>query len=397
MYLNIGIERGFRSVKASELVPDVSAADFMKRRSVSTTMLHHQVLDLRIPTVNFENSAGFAIQRPAFMPWRSEGFPGKIDHPEMTVSRLSNAVVAPEGIALSDNGSVILRESFDSNWQVQLHRQIAMHQMETFSLRSSIQVRTKLDGIYFYLDSQHIGHFGHFFMDNLTRMWGYLFCRDYLGMHNVKILTRLLTYEIKASLRALGIQASQIVELTEPVICEELIVATKALQMQDYVTPLYNPLMDRVSSAMSENITFPERLFISRRGNMLRRLVNEEEIEALFVSRGFTTMHPSEFGSFERQVSAFRQARFLAGISGTNMYCASFQKEAQGTMVLCSPQLIHYVDYFVNQGRLGPLSVYVGSEAESAEGYDPLNVNAPWEIKDLDRLMAALDDLIGGR
>lgn len=391
MINRIFANESFAVRSAFELAEKVPCTDFAHRRQVTTTVLNRSPVQLRVPEVVLDTLKDFDVQRPLGMPWRPKGLPATLEHPAMTITRLTDCVVSPGGVAFGSNLQCFLRESFDADWQLQPHQKIvSAQQKEYFALADDLIVNKRLEGSYFYLDSQHIAHFGHFFMDNLTRMWGYLFCRDYLGMKNVKVLTRLMTYEVKAALQALDIDEDDIVELSEPCIVGDLIVATKSLQMQDYVSPLFNALMDRVRLGCRQDVAFPERIFISRRGNHLRHLRNEEEVQGVFASRGFSIMHPAEFGSFERQVNGFANAHLLAGTSGTNMYCAAFQKRCVGSFVLASPRLLHYVDYFLNQGRAGPLTTYIGS-AEAGDENNP-DVNGPWIVYDLGKLELAIDN-----
>ena len=392
LFYGLSSARKFQARPAASITREVAPADFSGCLEGHATILRRGALLVRKPSVVGPHAGDFRIQRPFGMPWRCEGFPEILDHPAMTISRLPNTLVLPGGVLFSENADYLLSESFSAYWEPQPHISIAMHEGDLFSLKESAQIRKRLTGTHFYCDSQHIAHFGHFFMDDLVRMWGYIFCTDFLGMSDVKVLTRTMTYEVRHALTALGVSPENIIELSEPVVCQDLILATRSLQRQDYVTPLFSSLFRRISEGFRERVTFPGRIYISRIGNNMHRLVNEEAVAQVFQSRGFAVMHPSEFGSFERQVLAFTQAEYIAGASGTNMYCSAFQKVARGTFVLVSPLLIHYADYHTNQGHPGPLTFYVGDCASNQPDFNPLNVNSPWVISDIDDLAREVDN-----
>lgn len=68
-----------------------------------------------------------------------------------------------------------------------------------------------------------------------------------------------------------------------------------------------------------------KKIFISRRNNKTRRLVNEEKIAALFVSHGFEIMYPEEL-SFKEQIQIYAQTKCFACTTGaalTNIIYAS--------------------------------------------------------------------------
>ena len=393
MYHQINIDQRFLARAAADITREVAAADFGRQFDVHTVVLRRGSMTMRVPHVAGPHAEDFHIQRPRWMPWRGEGFPPALDYPAMTISRLTNALVAPGGIAFSENGGYLLSESFGAYWEPQPHISIEMPEHGYFTTKNKVDFNRRLSGeTYFYCDSQHIGHFGHFFMDDLTRMWGYIYCRDFLGMRGVKVLTRAMTYEVRQAMNAIGICDEDIVDINEPLVCDDLIVATRCLERQSYFTPLFAPFCRRLREGVNDHVNWPKRIFVSRRGgNGLRRLINEDAVEDVFRQRGFAVMHPSEFGSFGRQTLAFGQAEYLAGLSGTNMYCAGFQQLAKGTFVLVSPLLVHYQDYHMNQEHSGPLTFYVGDLDESAPGYNPLDVNSSWIIPDMEDLEKVVD------
>lgn len=68
------------------------------------------------------------------------------------------------------------------------------------------------------------------------------------------------------------------------------------------------------------------KLYISRKKKKLSRLVNEADVENLFISYGFEVIYPEEL-SFSQQVQVFREAQQVAGVSGA----------AFANIVFCAP------------------------------------------------------------
>ena len=81
---------------------------------------------------------------------------------------------------------------------------------------------------------------------------------------------------------------------------------------------------------------FPRRLYLSRTGAKFRRLVNEEEVVALFKAQGFEEFYP-ERHSFAEQVAAFRDAELVAGPHGAAFCNLLFCAEGTGVLEIHAP------------------------------------------------------------
>lgn len=98
---------------------------------------------------------------------------------------------------------------------------------------------------------------------------------------------------------------------------------------------------------------------IARRGYGQRRMVNEAEIEALFLAKGFERILP-ETMSFRQQVETFADAAIIAGASGAGMINLLFAPPtARILMFVKDHPLTHYY-YFANVAQaVGQELVYV--------------------------------------
>jgi capsular polysaccharide biosynthesis protein len=86
------------------------------------------------------------------------------------------------------------------------------------------------------------------------------------------------------------------------------------------------------------------RLYVSRRRQTkFRRLQNEAEVEQLFKSYGFEVIYP-ELLSHAQQVTAFSEARIVAGAAGSNMINTIFCP--RGTQILMLAQWNAGLNYY---------------------------------------------------
>jgi capsular polysaccharide biosynthesis protein len=190
-------------------------------------------------------------------------------------------------------------------------------------------------------------------------------------------------------LRGLGVWTIPL-RVGQAVRCRELIVATKAFQIQEYIAPPALALWSRLRASLSVPGDFPTRLFISRRHNPTRKLAEEEAVEALFARYGFTIFIPEDH-DIRTQVSMFAGARLIAGCSGSNMFNIAFQREAAAILILVSPLLVHYSEHFFSAGHNARLSYFPGYVTDAQMAATPGYVHAPWHVD-----MAKLADYVAG-
>ena len=79
-----------------------------------------------------------------------------------------------------------------------------------------------------------------------------------------------------------------------------------------------------------------ERLYVSRRGNRRRRLVNEQGVEQLFAQHGFRVVEPSTLSAVDT-LSLFRDCELIAGPLGSGLYNILFSLRAPSALVLTPP------------------------------------------------------------
>lgn len=113
-------------------------------------------------------------------------------------------------------------------------------------------------------------------------------------------------------------------------------------------------LRQRLLPQCTDNPKPRRRLWLSRRTQKKtgqRRLVNEHDIEALFVAKGFDVVFPETL-TFREQVAMFAEAEMIAGPAGAAMINIVFAPPGARVMVLTKnhPQVNFH--YFTNIGQI---------------------------------------------
>lgn len=175
-------------------------------------------------------------------------------------------------------------------------------------------------------------HYGHFLIEGLARAWAleqlpaprWYVCHRFVDGSR----PRALPY-VKAAFAALGIPRRRLAVIDRPTRCEILHVPTPLFRVTHSVRAEYIDThrrlaawcRDRVSPRRRVDLPPGARLYLSRRGIPVasRGVANEEAIERLFESFGFTVLHPERL-DFCAQLALYGEASVLAGFTGSALH-----------------------------------------------------------------------------
>lgn len=214
----------------------------------------------------------------------------------------------------------------------------ASHDMAATSARTPKDPE-RLDGQYYYFDTEYPGHFGHVTSEVVTRYWGWREAvrrnPDIRPLISQKRGAREIPSFQKAIFEALDIPVDRITYIPpgEAVIVESLVAATPALAMPQYVDRSLGEVWGQIRSRLSDHSSHEsERIFSSRRPKKTRTCLNASEVEQFFADLGFTVFYPEDH-SFEEQVRMFAGARIVAGFGGSNMFNTMYAPGATKVVV----------------------------------------------------------------
>ena len=189
-----------------------------------------------------------------------------------------------------------------------------------------------LAGAWFHLDHEIRGHFGHATTEQLARTWG--FAAALAAEPDLRVLLSqgsglpLASWELDL-LEAAGVPRDRVEVHDEPVRVERLWSATQLFDNPGHVAPRLAATWDAVGTALEATATaaqpdrtWPERVFLTRRGGN-RACHNAEEVEAVFARAGFDVVRP-EVLPLAEQVTLVRRASVVGGFSGSGMFHVAF-------------------------------------------------------------------------
>lgn len=269
--------------------------------------------------------------------------------PPLALREYHHAVSAPGQVVMADG--LVLPESFRHVFRPEvLNKWLARRPMQLFA--DPAKARTpkyaeppddgprQLPGVYFHLDNEYRGHFGHTTTDVLAKLWGW---------HQAKRAEPALKALIHANhwgapaewelalLEAAGVPRQDIVYTRDPVQVDRLIGATPMFGNPQYAHPglveIWRGIADNLEPTAS--VDAPERIFVSRRPNRKRACINAVEVETLFASLGYAVIYPEEH-PLPDQVRLFRRARAIAGFGGSGMFGLMWADEPKAVTLLSS-------------------------------------------------------------
>lgn len=173
-----------------------------------------------------------------------------------------------------------------------------------------------------------IGHFGHFMLECLSRLW-YVLQQPELHAKILFITTEHGGYKpwFEDFFRLMGIDKDRIIYVDKPIQCRSITVPEQAYHSNRFTKEFFVPyqvIKSRVTPAA------PKKLYLTRLGFEFKKhgnvhCFNEQYFEDFFAKHGFEIVSMEKL-SFDEQVSLIMGADEIAAIMGTLTHWALFCK-----------------------------------------------------------------------
>lgn len=281
------------------------------------------------------NISGHAIQptAPVFVPLADDNlFPAITRCPPVFVSHLKDAICHGDGIITQDN--LVFSETFRSGVG-RGHTKLTRAHLSLHSEGSTLPV---VEEPTLYLDGEHFAGFGHFLGEVFSRLW----IRKHIDIDQLKVAVGKGAWlpHIAELLECAGVKSHQVIELTQPTKFRSLIVASQSHVVRTGLSRLGAELYGDIADSI-DPIVASTNVYLSRRLEKRRALVNEPDVERTFRQLGFDIVIP-ELLTMRAQISLFRHARYLAGPSGSNFFGLLFARQVNAAFVLTpSAYILH--------------------------------------------------------
>ncbi|WP_332694898.1 glycosyltransferase family 61 protein [Halalkalibacter lacteus] len=289
--------------------------------------------------------------------------PKKCSTQEFYLASINHALCMENQIILYNNK--LLPDSFRHYGLLSAHRSLRYNgTTNSFNLTKKKKEKISwLPGDSLFLSGEFSEEYGHFLLEVVSRLW----IMDFIDTSQFKFIMNPSDNQLWQLdfLKALGIKEKQIVYLHQPTICERLHIPVQSFVLRKYTSTLAHKTWKKIGDYYDTGVG-PEKIYVSRSKlkNKRRLLVNEVEVEELFHSLGFHIIHPQEL-SLSNQINYFRNAKFIAGPSGSAMYNCVFEKKSVKKLILASETFFKMNDIFINTSTKGQLSYFIGKTIDA--------------------------------
>lgn len=293
----------------------------------------------------------------------------EIDVPPSVLSRLSDVVCLPRQILIKDGQ--LLPDSFrrrraSDNHVYLRHKSIDEMEFDYPHLYIDNVIREPC----FYLDGEHVDHFGHFTLEVLSRLWPF----EFVDLSAYKIITSAKkNARIYDLLKPFGVKEEQIYYFNRPIRCLDLTIASQDYILERSISDVSLGVWRHISEYYHSDSSF-QKLYISRsRWKKQRYLNQEEEIESRLRENGFHIFHPEDY-DISQQISIVSNAMFVAGTSGSGFYNCIYNYKKGRRVILAPERFITMNDALINRQSDSDISYISGKSIGSAipmlDGWD---------------------------
>lgn len=206
------------------------------------------------------------------------------------------------------------------------------------------EVAQEIEGQGIYL-GHYTGHYGHFLIDTLSRFWALQTGFAYDKLVFQPFVLRMPDFQAFSPLRVccecFGVKLEDLYTVRACLRFKKLAVPSMLFEVGQAAKPEQALVYRQIAEYCVGRAKVPEapRLYLSR--SRLKKghkpAANEEQVERVFESFGFTVVYPEQL-DFEAQVALYQRAEVMAGFGGSAMHNSLFMREGAMAINLGSPR-----------------------------------------------------------
>lgn len=260
--------------------------------------------------------------------------------------------------------------------------------------REDLASQDRLEGVYYHLDNEARGHFGHLLTEQVSRLWAWADTkREHPDLKAVMLIRKdreLRSWEYEL-FEAAGIARDDVTFLRRPAHVERLVSAAPLFSNPAYVHPRILETWDSVGDNLAARATLtdlPDRIFVGRRTEK-RACRNGDRVEARFVSHGFTVVYPEDY-CLADQVALFRGANAVGGYVGSGLFTMCFVKDPTPVIAVGSSRYSPRNEDLIAAVRGQPLTMVTSAPDDTTDLHSTYAFDFAREGRLLDEVLAGL-------
>lgn len=341
---------------------------FYKMRNEETSLLSASRMRVLVETNggSFQSRASVVTNSLALEESR---FRKRFSYPAAQIREYTNVVCSPGQVYLQNN--VVLPDTFRKFSRRILNNTRIRNVSLDFAGFESSNIPF-LRGVYYALDNEFEGHFGHIVSESLSKIWGWSTAKK--EFPEIKMLISRLGGNALASweyelLNAFGVEQEDVEIVGGVVRVDRLVAATQLFDQPSMIDPMILEQWETVGRAMraatdSCPVNYPAKIFIGRRFTAgSRNCRNANSVEKIFLDKGYSMIYPEDY-SIREQVALFSGAREVAGYAGSGMFSLMFAGEPKDLVLVIGSESYDAVNEYLIASVVGGRFAYVWGESD---------------------------------
>ncbi len=243
------------------------------------------------------------------------------------------------------------------------------------------------NGIAIYLGAIYTGHWGNFFVDNISRLWYILSLQNrekikivYTGSLRFKPNTfGEATKNAHVLFELLGISKEQLVDIRIPSRFKKVIVPQKSFEKSNYFTKEYKTIYDAVRANINLKKEKFEKIYFTRNYMHRKKEVGEKEFERYFTKNGFKVLAPEKL-TLKEQIFYVSNCKILASLEGTLAHNVLFANNGLKQIILRKQSEIITRQILLNQASNTSV-VYIDVYKEPFKGFPISHDRGPFLLR----------------
>lgn len=188
------------------------------------------------------------------------------------------------------------------------------------------------DGLTYLFLGTLTGHFGHFILASMARLWALRFAPDprmrYVVLNPAPVDVMFEIPFLRDILAEVGLSAANVIGFAAPTRIARLVVPSPAIEEHNFSHRVFAELCNRIGALLADPVPRAPRgapVFLSkmRVGDGVARVANEAAFCERLAARGVEIVFPEQL-DIAGQVALFRDAALLTGWAGSAMHASVF-------------------------------------------------------------------------
>lgn len=285
-------------------------------------------------------------------------FRASIEAPALHLREYKSVSYAPGQVLYKDG--LVLPDAFRHPLQPRLYNRFLQDDSHHHAkIRPGSRPMEKLDGHYFYLDTEYPSYYGHVTTEIISRLWAWKEAKrlypDIKAIVSPKEGAEDIPGYEREILGAFGINDSDIMCIDKPAIVESVLAATPMFANPKYVNARVRGIWNTIRDNLRNNSdNRPSHIFVNRPAGLARECRNGEAVVDLFREHGYEVINPENM-TLGDQVDTFARAKVVAGFGGSGMLNSIFS-DGPGTKIVVAPNTYNarneYLISAVNRDRI---------------------------------------------